>query len=106
MLLAEIANDAVAAGQGQNLPVTIEHWIASWVVTVFLLALDMLVFHRKSHEPSLRESALWTLFWCALALVFNLWLWWWAEQIAPPGGPHALAFLTGYLVEWSLSMDN
>src|SRR4051812_4036510 len=66
----------------------------------------MFVFHRHSHEPSLRESALWTLFWCALAALFNLWLWWWAERVAPPGAPHALSFLTGYLVEWSLSMDN
>jgi tellurite resistance protein TerC len=38
--------------------------------------------------------------------VFNLWLWWWAERVQPPGSTAALAFLTGYLVEWSLSMDN
>jgi tellurite resistance protein TerC len=49
---------------------------------------------------------MWTLFWCALALLFNGWLWWWAEQVTPPGSQPALAFLTGYLVEWSLSMDN
>jgi tellurite resistance protein TerC len=71
-----------------------------------LLALDMFVFHRHAHEPTLKESALWTLFWCSLAIAFNLWLWWWSEQVAPPGAPHALSFLTGYLVEWSLSMDN
>src|SRR5688572_7963165 len=60
----------------------------------------MFVFHRKAHEPSLRESAMWTVFWCSLALVFNGWIWWWADA------RHALAFFTGYLVEWSLSMDN
>ena len=49
---------------------------------------------------------MWTLFWCSLAVLFNLWLWWWAEKVQPPGAPHALSFLTGYLVEWSLSMDN
>ncbi len=89
-----------------NLPVTWVHWVAFCVGTFVLLALDMFVFHRDSHEPTLRESALWTAFWCLLALVFNLWLWWWAEQIAPPGLPHAMAFLQGYIVEWSLSMDN
>jgi len=106
LLFAELVNGAVAAGQGQHLPVTLEHWIAFCVGTVILLALDMFVFHRDSHEPSLRESAMWTLFWCALAVLFNLWLWWWAERVQPPGSTHALAFLTGYLVEWSLSMDN
>ena len=60
----------------------------------------MFVFHRNSHEPSLRESALWTVFWCSLALVFNGWIWYWA------GPTHAIHFFTGYLVEWSLSMDN
>jgi tellurite resistance protein TerC len=106
LLFAEIANAAVAAGQGQHLPVTLVHWIAFCAGTVILLAFDMLVLHRYSHEPTLRESALWTLFWCTLALLFNLWLWWWAEAVQPPGAPHALSFFTGYLVEWSLSMDN
>lgn len=106
MLFAEIANGTVAAGQVQHLPVTAWHWIAFCAATLTLLALDMFVFHRDSHEPTLRESALWTLFWCTLALLFNIWLWWWAERIQPPGAPHALSFLTGYLVEWSLSMDN
>ena len=106
LLFAEIANGAVAAGQGEHLPVTLWHWIAFCAATVILLGLDMFVFHRDSHEPTLRESALWTLFWCTLAMLFNLWLWWWAEKVQPPGAPHALSFLTGYLVEWSLSMDN
>ena len=104
LLLAEVANHAaVAAG---HLPVTWVHWVAFCAGTLVLLALDMLVFHRHSHEPTLRESAKWTVFWCTLALLFNGWLWWWAEQVAPPGSHHALAFMTGYLVEWSLSMDN
>jgi tellurite resistance protein TerC len=65
-----------------------------------MLTLDMTVFHRKSHEPSLRESAFWTAFWCSLAVGFNLLVWWeW-------GGKQAIDFLNGYLIEWSLSMDN
>lgn len=75
-------------------------WIAFIAGTALLLLLDMFVFHRHAHEPTLRESALWTVFWCSLALAFNGWIWWWA------GSRHALEFLMGYLVEWSLSMDN
>jgi tellurite resistance protein TerC len=82
-------------------------WFAFCAGTVILLVLDMSVFHRKAHEPSLRESAMWTVFWCSLALLFNAWLWWWAvQQEGAEGTRYGLAFLTGYLVEWSLSMDN
>jgi tellurite resistance protein TerC len=75
-------------------------WVAFCAGTAVLLALDMFVFHRHAHEPTLRESALWTVFWCSLALAFNGWVWW------EFGRKSALEFLIGYLVEWSLSMDN
>jgi tellurite resistance protein TerC len=76
------------------------HWIAFGVFVTVMLTLDLTVFHRKSHEPSLRESAFWTCFWCSLAAGFNLLVWYqW-------GGKHAIDFLNGYLIEWSLSMDN
>jgi tellurite resistance protein TerC len=106
LLFAQIAEGAVAAAGAEPLPVTPMYWVAFCAGTLILLMLDMFVFHRDSHEPTLRESAMWTLFWCSLAVLFNLWLWWWAERVHPPGAPHALLFLTGYLVEWSLSMDN
>jgi TerC family integral membrane protein len=77
-----------------------QYWVAFCFGTLVLLVLDMFVFHRHSHEPSLRESALWTMFWCGLALVFNGFIWYWA------GATNAIHFITGYLVEWSLSMDN
>ncbi len=76
------------------------HWSAFSVFVAVALILDLAVFHRHSHEPTLRESAFWTVVWCTLAAVFNLIIWWWM------GGKPALEFLTGYLVEWSLSMDN
>jgi tellurite resistance protein TerC len=76
------------------------HWLAFAALVTVLLVLDLTVFHKKSHEPSLRESAFWTCFWSALAFSFNGLVWWWL------GGKAALEFLTGYLVEWSLSMDN
>jgi tellurite resistance protein TerC len=75
-------------------------WAIFCAGTIVLLVLDMFVFHRHAHEPSLRESALWTLFWCSLALAFNGWVWWYFGQ------EPAVAFFTGYIVEWSLSMDN
>jgi tellurite resistance protein TerC len=76
------------------------HWVAFVAFVAVLLALDLLVFHRKDHAPSLRESALWTIFWFAVALAFNGFIWWWL------GGKPALEFSTGFLVELSLSMDN
>jgi tellurite resistance protein TerC len=76
------------------------HWIAFGVFVTILLVLDLFVFHRESHEPSLKESAVWTVIWVSIALAFNALIWWWR---GPNDGIH---FLTGYLVEWSLSMDN
>ncbi len=79
---------------------TVGHWLAFSAIVVVLLALDLIVFHRDSHEPTMRESAVWTVIWCSLALAFNVLIWMWR-------GPEiGIEFLTGYLVEWSLSMDN
>jgi tellurite resistance protein TerC len=97
LLLAETTR-AAPAGPLLNVPPWF--WVAFCAGTALLLALDMFVFHRKAHEPSLRESALWTVFWCSLALLFNAWVWWEFGHTA------GMAFFTGYLVEWSLSMDN
>lgn len=76
------------------------HWGSFGVLVSILLALDLFVFHRDSHEPSLRESTFWTVVWIAIALLFNAYIWWWR------GPTHGIHFLTGYLVEKSLSMDN
>jgi tellurite resistance protein TerC len=80
--------------------ILIWHWLAFGALVTVLLAMDLFVFHRHAHAPTLRESAAWTVFWCGLALAFNALLWWWRGQDC------GLSFLTGYLVEWSLSMDN
>jgi len=95
MLLAQAANIAA-----QPFVVSPIFWIAFCAGTAILLLLDMFVFHRDAHEPTIRESAMWTVFWCGLAIAFNLCVWWFA------GNKHAVEFLMGYLVEWSLSMDN
>jgi tellurite resistance protein TerC len=96
-LVAYAAPAAANAAAGE---VQLWHWLAFGAFVVLVLVLDLFVFHRHSHEPTLRESAVWTVIWCTLALAFNGMLWAWR------GSTVALEFLTGYLVEWSLSMDN
>jgi tellurite resistance protein TerC len=92
------------------LPATIWHWVAFGTFVAIMLTLDLTVFHKHSHEPTFRESALWTVFWCSLAFVFNGLIWYWARQEFPDDPSEAnriaLEFLVGYVVEWSLSMDN
>ena len=75
-------------------------WIIFNAFVLIMLALDLGVFHRKTHEISLRESLTWTFIWIFLALVFNAIIYFWR------GREQALEFFTGYLVEKSLSVDN
>ncbi|NJD20936.1 MAG: TerC family protein [Gemmatimonadetes bacterium] len=75
-------------------------WVAFTAFLLGMLALDLGVFHRKAHEVKLREAAIWSVVWVALALVFNAGLWYFAGPVP------AMEFLTGYLVEKSLSVDN
>jgi len=80
--------------------ITIWFWIAFNAFVLGMLALDLGVFHRKAHAVTMREAGIWSAVWVALALAFNagLYLVWGAEP--------ALQFLTGYLIEKSLSVDN
>jgi tellurite resistance protein TerC len=75
-------------------------WIGFIALVVALLALDLGVFHRKAHEVRLREAAAWSVVWVTLALVFGLGV---HRVMGPEAG---LQFLTGYLVEKALSVDN
>lgn len=83
-----------------TLPIETWHWLAFGVFVIVVLTLDLTVFHRTSKESSLREAAGWTIVWCSMALAFNALVWRW---LGPKAG---VEFLTGYLIEWSLSMDN
>lgn len=75
-------------------------WLGFLAFVLAMLALDLGVFNRKAHVVSVREAGLWTTVWVSLALLFNLGLY----LVA---GPQAgLEFLTGYLIEYSLSVDN
>lgn len=75
-------------------------WILFNAFVLLMLALDLGVFHRKSHDVSLSEALTWTGVWIFLALVFNGILYYWKGQ------QQALEFFTGYLVEKALSVDN
>lgn len=75
-------------------------WIGFNVFVLAMLALDLGVFHRKTHVVTFRESMTWTVVWITLALIFNLGVWHYA------GSTKALEFFTGYVIEKSLSVDN
>lgn len=75
-------------------------WIGFAVIMTVIFILDMGVFNRKSHEIRFREALTWTLVWVSLALAFN------AGIYHFMGPVKALEFLTGYLIEESLSVDN
>jgi tellurite resistance protein TerC len=75
-------------------------WVAFNFGVLCILAIDLFGFQRKAHAPSTREAAIWTAVWVALSLGFNALIWYWE------GHTTALEFLTGYLVEYSLSVDN
>jgi tellurite resistance protein TerC len=70
------------------------------VSIVALLVVDLGVLQRKSHEVKIKEALAWSAVWISLALFFNLGLFFWQ------GKEPALQFLTGYLIELSLSVDN
>ena len=75
-------------------------WIGFTLFVLALLALDLGVFHRKAHEVGYKEALGWSAFWVGLALGFNLLVYHWF------GPERALEFLTGYLIEKALSVDN
>lgn len=75
-------------------------WIVFNAGVLCVLAIDLFVFQRKVHRPSTREAATWTIIWVTLSLGFNALVWHWM------GPAKALEFLTGYLIEYSLSVDN
>lgn len=75
-------------------------WVVFGVFVLGMLALDLGVFSRKPHEVKFREALTWTAIWVSLALIFNAWIYF------EFGSQKALEFLTGYLIEEALSVDN
>jgi tellurite resistance protein TerC len=75
-------------------------WVVFNIFVLAMLALDLGVFHRKAHVVTIREAIFWSVIWIALALIFNVGVYFWR------GAETALEFLTGYLIEKALSIDN
>ena len=84
-------------------------WGVFIVFVLVMLALDLFVFGgNKAHKVSVKEAGAWTVAWVSLALAFGVGLWWHLNGTVGPeiADRKALEFLTGYLIEWSLSVDN
>jgi len=78
----------------------ISFWIGFLAFVVVMLSLDLFVFHKKNTVVKVKEALLWSLFWIGLAVIFNLGVYFLIGKVK------ALEFLTGYLIEESLSVDN
>lgn len=75
-------------------------WILFNVFVFGMLAIDLGVFHRKAHAVTTREATVWCIVWITLGLLFNAGVYAWM------GPEKGLEFFTGYLIEYSLSVDN
>ncbi len=87
-------------------------WVLFIGAILLFLALDLGVFNRKSHEVKTKEAAIWTTIWVSMALGFSGVIWWLFDSgsIGNPTGltpdTAVLKYITGYLIELSLSIDN
>lgn len=79
---------------------SIYFWIGFHILIFTMLALDLGVFHKKTHRVPVKEALVWVVVWVTLAFLFNLFI------LFEFGKTKALEFLTGYVIEYSLSVDN
>ncbi len=93
---------AAESGRSNFVDLNVHAW--QWLVLlgliVFLLLVDLLVFHREAHEVSTREAAIESTAWISIGVAFSLVVWWWF------GGDATGEYFAGYLIEKSLSVDN
>ena len=80
--------------------ITSWHWAGFILCVVFFLALDLGVFHRRAHVVKFKEALTWTAIWVTFSLLFA------AALVPLRGRQEAVEFVTGYVIELSLSMDN
>lgn len=83
-----------------EIAITSWHWAGFIGCVILFLALDLGVFHRKAHKVTFREAFAWTSVWITMALLFA------AALVPLRGKDEAIEFVTGYIIELSLSMDN
>jgi len=75
-------------------------WVGFLIFVIFMLALDLGVFHKKLHKVKIKEALTWSAVWIGLALIFNIGIYLFIDKIK------AVEFFTAYIVEKSLSVDN
>lgn len=80
--------------------ISIRFWIAFILFVLVMLTLDLFVFHKKNTVVKVKQALLWSLFWIGIAVAFNFGIFFTVGKVK------ALEFLTGYLIEESLSVDN
>jgi len=80
--------------------ISIYFWIGFHIFIFIMLALDLGVFHKHTHKVPVKEAVIWTVVWITLALLFDVFIFF------EFGKTKALEFLTGYVIEYSLSVDN
>ncbi len=96
----QLYNLNLVVAEGDLSSPSILFWVGFIIFFFLMLLVDLKVFHKKAHKISLKEGLLLAGFWISLALTFNLGVFLFL------GGQKALEFLTGYMIEFSLSMDN
>jgi len=80
--------------------ISIFFWIGFHIFIFTVLAIDLGVFNKAPHKIALKEALIWSGVWISLALIFNIFV------LVEFGKTKALEFLTGYVIEYSLSVDN
>lgn len=84
-------------------------WGGFAVIVIIMLAIDLLLQGRRgAHTMTMKQAAVWSLIWVGLSLLFNLSFWWYltGTEGRAVADTQALAFLTGYLIEKALAVDN
>jgi tellurite resistance protein TerC len=92
------------------MPATWIFWLVFNLFVLVMLALDLGVFHRKNHVIGFREAIAWTSLWIGLAAAFAVLIYFFGHRLVPhptrPNSQLTLEFVTGYIIEQSLSVDN
>ncbi len=86
--------------------INIYFWIGFHIFIFLMLALDLGVFHKKTHKVPVKEAIIWSAVWISLAILFSICIHLFIYPDPDLGKTKALEFLTGYVIEYSLSVDN
>jgi tellurite resistance protein TerC len=100
VLSAVLGAGGVGADEGFHVPIWL--WIAFLIGVVAMLLVDLLVLHKEAHDVTVREAAISSAVWISIGLAFSLVLW----AVLDNGSTAAVRYLTGYVIEKSLSVDN